>query len=113
MKELEEEWSKLPGSPPAPARLLRSAQQAAASAVPEVSGGVDEDESEEGGAVGGAVVMENIDPYDLADPVDLLAKMAKDFYEKVVCLCNEFIHVHSRTIYIYMYLYNNYYGSIL
>ena len=39
-----------------------------------------------GGAVGGAV--ETIDPYDLLDPVDVLAQMPKDFFTRVVSLQN-------------------------
>ena len=31
-----------------------------------------------------AVEVETIDPYDLLDPVDLLAQMPKDFYDNIV-----------------------------
>ena len=84
MKELEEEWGKLPATPSAPTRFLRSQQQVAQAAptAPTSGGGGDE-----GGAVGGAVaaaVPAAIDPYDLADPEDFLGKMPKDFFDKIV-----------------------------
>ena len=85
LKELEEEWGKLSGAPGAPPRLLRS-QQAQPPAVAS-GGGADgggggggEERSSEG--VAAAPVA--IDPYDLADPEELLGKMPKDFFEKVV-----------------------------
>ena len=39
-----------------------------------------------------AVQVEAIDPYDLLDPVDMLAQMPKDFYDNIVrsssqCMC--------------------------
>jgi len=36
----------------------------------------------------------DIDPYDLIDPVDILSKLPKDFYEKIVCIGNEYINVN-------------------
>lgn len=39
----------------------------------------DDEEEGEGGEAGGDAV----DAYELADPVDILSKMPKDFYEKI------------------------------
>lgn len=94
LKELEEEWGKVAGTPSAPTRFLRSQQQQQAQAVPvAASGGEDEDES-----VTVTASVEAIDPYDLADPEDFLGKMPKDFFEKIV---SEF--PDRRYTYIYVY----------
>ena len=82
LKELEEEWGKLPGTPAAPTRLLRSQQQQDTFVTPPSSSS-----ESAGGAVGGAaapVAPQVIDPYDLADPEDFLGKMPKDFFDKIV-----------------------------
>ena len=87
LKELEEEWGKLSGTPSVPTRFLRSQQQQQAAAVPVAassSGGVAAEGA--GGGVAAAVVPEVVDPYDLADPEDFLGKMPKDFFEKIVSL---------------------------
>ena len=89
LKELEEEWGKISGGPGAPARMLRS-QQAQPPAAVAGGGGGGGGEGGGGGApdTGGvaADAAAVLDPYDLADPEDLLGKMPKDFYEKVVSL---------------------------
>ena len=100
MKELEEEFEKHSGGPPAPTRCLRSQQMAAA--VVEVAsggggGGGEEERFEQlyyqftatlylvgGGAAAAVPQVEEIDPYDLLEAVDVLAKMPKDFYERIV-----------------------------
>ena len=33
---------------------------------------------------GAAEAVEEVDPYELLDPVDILAQLPKDFYEKIV-----------------------------
>ncbi len=83
MKELEEEWAKLPGDPAVPSRFLRSQQQVLQTQALTPSPSV--------GAVGGAEtfaspvpVVEAVDPYELIDPVDMLSSMPKDFFERVV-----------------------------
>ncbi len=84
MKELEEEWGKISGSPGAPPRLLRSQQAQPPPAA--AGGGSDESGGGGGGSSGGVAVAAPaaLDPYDLADPEEMLGKMAKDFYEKLV-----------------------------
>ena len=42
-----------------------------------------------------AVQVEAIDPYDLLDPVDMLAQMPKDFYDNIVRSCIQSVHVPS------------------
>ncbi|KAI9315486.1 armadillo-type protein [Dichotomocladium elegans] len=66
LKDLEEAFSKLPQEKAKPERLLRS-EQAAASAS-------DEQDAE-------PMDEEPMDPYDLADPVDILGKIPGNFYE--------------------------------
>ena len=88
MKELDAEWQKLEGGA-VPTRFLRSEQAAAAEAAAVGGGGAgggddgEDSDDESGGAVSAAPV--EIDPYDLADPVDMLGKMPKNFYEQLVC----------------------------
>ncbi|XP_037945409.1 protein mini spindles isoform X2 [Teleopsis dalmanni] len=76
IKELEDEFDKLKGEKPEPVRYLKSQQEkqkqiAAAAAEAEEP---DED---------GEAEVEEIDPMDLMDPVDILSKIPKDFYEKL------------------------------
>lgn len=86
LKELEEEWVKLPTSAPKQSRFLRSQQdlkakfeQQQASRGDEVDG--DDDDGEP------AV---QVDPYELLEPVEILSKIPKDFYDKIVSLGSKF-----------------------
>ncbi|KAM7363198.1 msps cytoskeleton-associated protein 5 isoform 2-T4 [Cochliomyia hominivorax] len=78
VKELEDEFDKLKGEKAEPSRYLKSQQekqqQISAAAADNEDGG-NEDFVDAGG--------EEIDPMDLIDPVDILSKMPKDFYEKL------------------------------
>ncbi|XP_076268302.1 protein mini spindles-like isoform X2 [Rhynchophorus ferrugineus] len=78
MTELETEFAKLEGQKAVPIRYIRSQQQKqaklAAEAV-EANGDEIDDEVDD--------VPQDIDPYDLADPVDILSKLPKDFYDKL------------------------------
>ncbi|XP_050341877.1 protein mini spindles isoform X2 [Bactrocera neohumeralis] len=77
LKELEDEFDKLKGEKAEPSRYLKSQQekqqQISAAAAEQEEAGDDEDGEGE----------ECIDPMDLIDPVDILSKMPKDFYEKL------------------------------
>ncbi|KAK5620752.1 Cytoskeleton associated protein 5 [Crenichthys baileyi] len=78
LKELEEEWVKLPSSPPKQTRFLRSQQDLKAKFEQQQAQGgeqFDGDEEEETAAA--------VDPYDLLEPVDILSKIPKDFDEKI------------------------------
>ncbi|XP_015113427.1 protein mini spindles isoform X2 [Diachasma alloeum] len=81
LTELETEFSKLGDEKAQPNRYLRS-QKPKEICVSEAGGGDgdgdENDEDEEDGG-GGA----DIDPYELIDPVDILSKLPKDFYEKL------------------------------
>ncbi|XP_078348745.1 cytoskeleton-associated protein 5-like isoform X2 [Oculina patagonica] len=83
LKELDEEWGKLPPAPPAPIRFTRSQQQKMAeqgAAAPAAATGGDES------ATDGGVAMpeqEAIDPYELIEAVEILSKLPKDFYENL------------------------------
>uniref|UniRef100_M3ZW94 Cytoskeleton associated protein 5 n=1 Tax=Xiphophorus maculatus TaxID=8083 RepID=M3ZW94_XIPMA len=83
LKELEEEWVKLPPSPPKQTRFLRSQQDLKAKfEQQQAQGGEQSDDEEEETAVA-------VDPYDLLEPVEILSKMPKDFYEKITCQLSE------------------------
>uniref|UniRef100_A0A8C5CAU8 TOG domain-containing protein n=1 Tax=Gadus morhua TaxID=8049 RepID=A0A8C5CAU8_GADMO len=78
LKDLEEEWVKVPTAAPKQTRFLRSQQdlkakfeQHQANKGDEVDGEEEED----------TVVV--VDPYELLEAVDILAKLPKDFYEKI------------------------------
>uniref|UniRef100_A0A4W6F1F4 Cytoskeleton associated protein 5 n=1 Tax=Lates calcarifer TaxID=8187 RepID=A0A4W6F1F4_LATCA len=73
LKELEEEWVKLPLSPPKQTRFLRSQQDLKA-------------KFEQQQAANRKYVAETVtavDPYELLEAVEILSKMPKDFYEKI------------------------------
>ncbi|CAL8262817.1 unnamed protein product [Merluccius merluccius] len=78
LKELEEEWVKLPTSAPKQSRFLRSQQDLKAKFEQHQSQGGDEDDGEE---EEDTVVA--VDPYELLEAVDILTKLPKDFYEKI------------------------------
>ncbi|KAJ3596332.1 hypothetical protein NHX12_002741 [Muraenolepis orangiensis] len=78
LKELEEEWTKLPTSAPKQSRFLRSQQDLKAKFEQnQTQGGDDADGEEEEDAVVA------VDPYELLEAVDILAKLPKDFFEKI------------------------------
>ena len=84
MKELDAEWEKLEGGA-VPTRFIRSEQAAAEAAAASGGGGAEDDaggDDDEGVAVSAAPIA--IDPYDLADPVDMLGKLPKNFYDQLV-----------------------------
>lgn len=70
-KELEDAFEKVKGDTPKANRLLRSQQIAQAAA--QAAGTEEEAEEEEDAPV--------IDAFDLAEPVNVTAKMSKDFYD--------------------------------
>ncbi|XP_053968988.1 protein mini spindles isoform X4 [Anastrepha ludens] len=77
LKELEDEFDKLKGEKAEPSRYLKSQQEkqqqiSAAAAEHDEAGDDDDGEGEE-----------VVDPMDLIDPVDILSKMPKDFYDKL------------------------------
>ncbi|KAK0183474.1 hypothetical protein PV327_001512 [Microctonus hyperodae] len=79
--ELEVEFAKLTDAKAHPSRFLRSQKikntcgtESASSG--EVNGIMNEDDDMDADGV-------EIDPYELIDPVDILSKLPKDFYEKV------------------------------
>ena len=105
MKELDAEWEKLEGGA-VPTRFIRSEQAAAEAAAASGGGGAEDDaggDDDEGVAVSAAPIA--IDPYDLADPVDMLGKLPKNFYDQLVCsdvcdTCTCTGHVHLITGFI-------------
>ncbi|XP_048856026.1 cytoskeleton-associated protein 5-like isoform X1 [Brienomyrus brachyistius] len=79
LKELEEEWVKLPATAPKQTRFLRSQQDLKAKfEMQQAAGGddVDGDDDDEGCAP-------QVDPYELLEAVEVLSKLPKDFYEKI------------------------------
>lgn len=82
LKELEEEWAKLPASTPKQSRFLRSQQDLKAKheqqqQLKEAGGG---DEADGGDAEDDAPA---IDPYEHMEAVEILSKLPKDFYDKI------------------------------
>ncbi|XP_037378251.1 cytoskeleton-associated protein 5 [Talpa occidentalis] len=78
LKELEEEWIKLPTGAPKPTRFLRSQQELEAKLEHQQSTGGDA----EGGGDDGDEVPQ-IDAYELLEAVEILSKLPKDFYDKI------------------------------
>ncbi|ORX54518.1 ARM repeat-containing protein [Hesseltinella vesiculosa] len=78
LKELEEAFAKLPSGRPVPPRLLRSEQAVAEAQDTEMPDADDDAEDD-------ATPMEEepMDPYDLADPVDITTKLPSNFYELI------------------------------
>ncbi|KAH7968652.1 hypothetical protein HPB52_010508 [Rhipicephalus sanguineus] len=79
VSELEAEFAKVEKGTATPERYIRSEQARRAQAAEAGTDGVDGvEEGEECGGDGGATV----DAYDLLEPVDILSKLPKDFYEQ-------------------------------
>ncbi|XP_078139030.1 cytoskeleton-associated protein 5 isoform X2 [Centroberyx gerrardi] len=78
LKELEEEWVKLPSSPPKQSRFLRSQQDLKAKFEQQQAQGGDQSDGEDEEETAAAV-----DPYELLEAVEVLSKLPKDFYEKI------------------------------
>ncbi|XP_035251998.1 cytoskeleton-associated protein 5-like isoform X2 [Anguilla anguilla] len=77
LKELEEEWVKLPPGAPKQSRFLRSQQDLKAKFQQQQAAGGDEadgDEEED---------APQVDAYELLEAVDILSKIPKDFYDKI------------------------------
>lgn len=77
LKELEEEWVKLPSAAPKQTRFLRSQQDMKAKFEQQQAQG----DPSDGEDVEDAVVA--VDPYELLEAVEILSKMPKDFYDKI------------------------------
>ncbi|ORX94275.1 ARM repeat-containing protein [Basidiobolus meristosporus CBS 931.73] len=75
IKELNEAFEKLPAEKPVAERLLRSHQ---AIQAPANESAADNDDATDGGSM--PTEDSEIDPYDLADPVDALKKLSPSFY---------------------------------
>uniref|UniRef100_A0A8C2Q426 Cytoskeleton associated protein 5 n=1 Tax=Cyprinus carpio TaxID=7962 RepID=A0A8C2Q426_CYPCA len=71
LKELEEEWVKLPPAAPKQTRFLRSQQDLKAKFEQQQAAGGDEADAAP------------VDPYELLEAVEILSKLPKDFYEKI------------------------------
>uniref|UniRef100_A0A667Y8U5 Cytoskeleton associated protein 5 n=1 Tax=Myripristis murdjan TaxID=586833 RepID=A0A667Y8U5_9TELE len=78
LKELEEEWAKVPSGAPRQSRFLRSQQDLRAKYEQQQQ----QAESEVDPADGNEEMAQQVDPYELLEPVEILSKMPKDFYEK-------------------------------
>ncbi|XP_057185060.1 cytoskeleton-associated protein 5 isoform X2 [Triplophysa rosa] len=78
LKELEEEWVKLPTSPPKQSRFLRSQQDLKAKFEKQQAAGGDEADGE-----ADEETEAQVDAYELLEAVEILSKLPKDFYEKI------------------------------
>ncbi|KAG5681403.1 hypothetical protein PVAND_010841 [Polypedilum vanderplanki] len=81
LNELEAEFEKVKNDRAVPTRYLRSQQdrQISEAVTGAVDGGGEDVDGENDDVAGG----EEIDPMDLIDPVEILSKLPKDFYEKL------------------------------
>uniref|UniRef100_A0A670J514 Cytoskeleton associated protein 5 n=1 Tax=Podarcis muralis TaxID=64176 RepID=A0A670J514_PODMU len=79
LKELEEEWVKLPVSAPKQSRFLRSQQEMKAKFEQQQAAGGDAD----GGGDDGDEAVPQVDAYELLEAVEILSKLPKDFYDKI------------------------------
>uniref|UniRef100_A0A8C3HQP7 Cytoskeleton associated protein 5 n=1 Tax=Chrysemys picta bellii TaxID=8478 RepID=A0A8C3HQP7_CHRPI len=79
LKELEEEWVKLPPAAPKQTRFLRSQQELKAKFEQQQAAGGDAD----GGGDDGDEVVPQVDAYELLEAVEILSKLPKDFYDKI------------------------------
>ncbi|XP_048339778.1 cytoskeleton-associated protein 5 isoform X2 [Sphaerodactylus townsendi] len=79
LKELEEEWVKLPPSAPKQTRFLRSQQEMKAKFEQQQAAGGDAD----GGGDDGDEGVPQVDAYELLEAVEILSKLPKDFYDKI------------------------------
>ncbi len=86
MSELETEFENLGTVRAVPERYLRSQQDKAAQQALQ-NGGMAGDAVDGPGLVAAAHVDEGMSAYDLAEAVDILSKIPKDFYEKMVRSC--------------------------
>lgn len=77
LKELEEEWVKLPTCPAKQTRFLRSQQDLKAKFEQQNVQGGDSDEEDV------ADTAAAVDPYELLEAVEILSKIPKDFYDKI------------------------------
>ncbi|CAL8351661.1 unnamed protein product [Merluccius merluccius] len=68
LKELEEEWGKVAPGAPRQSRFLRSQQQ---------------QQQQQAQSPAEDPTDPQVDPYELLDPVEILSKLPKDFYEKI------------------------------
>ncbi|XP_053304724.1 cytoskeleton-associated protein 5 isoform X2 [Spea bombifrons] len=77
LKELEEEWVKLPQGAAKQTRFLRSQQDLKAKfEQQQASGDAEGDEGEE-------EAVPQVDAYELLEAVEILSKLPKDFYDKI------------------------------
>ncbi|KAJ6667187.1 hypothetical protein lerEdw1_017165 [Lerista edwardsae] len=79
LKELEEEWVKLPSSAPKQVRFLRSQQEMKAKFEQQQAAGGDAD----GGGDDSDEAAPQVDAYELLEAVEILSKLPKDFYDKI------------------------------
>uniref|UniRef100_A0A671MZQ1 Cytoskeleton-associated protein 5-like n=1 Tax=Sinocyclocheilus anshuiensis TaxID=1608454 RepID=A0A671MZQ1_9TELE len=79
LKELEEEWVKLPTAAPKQTRFLRSQQDLKAKFEQQQAEGGDEVDGDDDDEAEAA----QVDPYELLEAVEILSKLPKDFYEKI------------------------------
>ncbi|XP_060892346.1 cytoskeleton-associated protein 5 isoform X2 [Labrus mixtus] len=78
LKELEEEWVKLPTAPPKQTRFLRSQQDLKAKFEQHQAQGGDQSDGDDE-----VDTVAPVDPYELLEAVEILSKMPKDFYDKI------------------------------
>ncbi|KAL6468523.1 hypothetical protein MHYP_G00220470 [Metynnis hypsauchen] len=81
LKELEEEWAKLPSSAPRQTRFLRSQQDLRVKFEQQQQNGGEG--GDEGDGEDSEEAAPAVDAYELLEAVEILSKLPKDFYEKI------------------------------
>uniref|UniRef100_A0A8D0L3G1 Cytoskeleton associated protein 5 n=1 Tax=Sphenodon punctatus TaxID=8508 RepID=A0A8D0L3G1_SPHPU len=79
LKELEEEWVKLPSAAPKQTRFLHSQQELKAKFEQQQAAGGDAD----GGGDETDEAVPQVDAYELLEAVEILSKLPNDFYDKI------------------------------
>lgn len=79
LKELEDEWEKMPNTPAKQTRFMRSQQDLRMKFEQQKTDNGDVDAGHED-EVDAAPAL---DPYDLLEPMEIISKLPKDFYDKV------------------------------
>lgn len=79
VQEFEAEFEKLPDEKSVQTRFMRSQQDLKAKMENQIAASA----SSGDGEVGENQVEEEVDPYDLIEPVNILAMLPKDYYEKI------------------------------
>ncbi|XP_046898136.1 cytoskeleton-associated protein 5-like isoform X2 [Hypomesus transpacificus] len=81
LRELEEEWARLPATPATQTRFLRSQQHLRDASLQQHQQA--EAGPHQADGVGTEQCVPDVDPFELLEPVEILSKLPKDFHDKI------------------------------